>query len=245
MAVATGTALAAAAVASAAANAYGSSNASDAAENAANIQAQYGQNAINEQRRQFDINQKNQEPFLKTGQAANTQLNYGLGLGGADQTSGQMGASGSLLKPFTMADYQQDPGYQFRLSEGQKALDRASAAGGKYFSGGAIKGLTDYNQNSASNEYQNAYNRYNTNQTNTYNRLAGVSGAGQTAANNLGTTGQENTNQISAGLTGIGNAQAAGQVGSANAWSTGLSNIGNNALFASSMYGMKGWGGNS
>ncbi len=148
----------------------------------------------------------------------------------------QAGGFGSLSKPFTMADYQADPGYAFRLSEGQKALDRTNAAKGKYFSGQAIKGLTDYNQDSASQEYQNAYNRFNTNQTNLYNRLAGLSGTGQTSANTLATTGQNTAANIGNLQTGIGNAQAAGQIGSANAWSTGLNNVGNNAMQAAGSY---------
>ncbi len=148
----------------------------------------------------------------------------------------EIGGYGSLSKPFTMADYQADPGYAFRLSEGQKALERTNAARGKYFSGQAIKGLTDYNQESASQEYQNAYNRFNTNQTNLYNRLAGLSGTGQTSANTLANAGQASATNIGNLQTGIGNSQAAGQMGAANAWSTGLNNVGNNAMQAAGAY---------
>jgi len=137
---------------------------------------------------------------------------------------------GSLSKSFTLSDYQADPGYAFRLSEGQKALDRAAAAKGGFNSGAAAKGLIDYNQNMASQEYGNAYNRYNTNQTNLYNRLAGLSGTGQTSANTLATAGQNYANAVGGNLNAAGNAAAAGSIAQGNAWATGLNNI------ASSLY---------
>lgn len=64
---------------------------------------------------------------------------------------------------FTMEKFQQDPGYAFRLSEGLKALDRTAAARGGLISGSAMKGAMRYGQDMASQEYQNAFNRYNQN----------------------------------------------------------------------------------
>lgn len=229
---------------------YGASQSADASKTAANQQSAAANQATAEQQREFDKIQSNNAPFLQTGTAANQQLSQLLGLGcnnmenmptyGSGDSSS--GGYGSLAKPFTMADFQADPGYQFTLQEGQKALDRASAAGGKYYSGAAIKGLTDYNQNSASKQYQSAYDRYNTNQTNLYNRLAGVSGVGQTASSSDAAAGQNAANQISSNITGAGNSQAAGTVGQANAWSTGLNGIGNNAVFGATMYGLNPYG---
>ena len=53
----------------------------------------------------------------------------------------------------------QEPGFQFRLDEGRKALERSAASKGMLRTGGTFKGLLDYGQNFASNEYQNVYNR--------------------------------------------------------------------------------------
>jgi hypothetical protein len=53
----------------------------------------------------------------------------------------------------------QEPGFQFRLGEGRKALERSAASKGMLRTGGTFKGLLDYGQNFASNEYQNVYNR--------------------------------------------------------------------------------------
>lgn len=100
------------------------------------------------------------------------------GLRGYDPKAAQFG---SLMRPFSMADYQADPGYAFRLSEGLKALDRSAAARGGLLSGATLKGAQRYGQDMASQEYQNAYNRYQSNQTNQFNRLASMAGLGQTA----------------------------------------------------------------
>lgn len=51
------------------------------------------------------------------------------------------------------------PDYQFRLSEGQRALEHSAAARGSYFTPNTMRGLTDYAQNTASGEYDNAYGR--------------------------------------------------------------------------------------
>lgn len=151
---------------------------------------------------------------------------------------------GSLMRRFSMQDYQEDPGYQFRLSEGQRALDRASAAGGRFNSGRSMKDIVRFGQGQASQEYGNAYDRFNADGDRTYNRLAGVAGTGQTASNNVGAAGQAyasgagnaqanygqsaGSNIMAGGAarasayTGAGNAQAAGQVGSANAWNNAI-----------------------
>ncbi len=205
-------------------------------------------------------NQANLAPYMQTGTSANNQLGYLLGLGGSDTSGGALGGAGSLGKNFTIADYEADPGYAFRLAEGQKALDRVTSAKGKYFSGGAVKSLSDYNQGTASQEFGNAYNRYVQNQNNLYSKLSGVSSQGQNAAsglsnlntsltgtgvnsgnqltNTLANAATNNANQVGDYLTGAGNAIAAGTVGGANAWTTGLQNAGNNVLGFGNNYAM-------
>lgn len=96
---------------------------------------------------------------------------------------------GSLMKTFGMSDFQTDPGYGFRLSEGMKALERSAAARGGLLSGATMKGMERYGQDLASQEYQNAFNRYQSNQANQYNRLASLAGVGQTANQALQTAG--------------------------------------------------------
>lgn len=87
---------------------------------------------------------------------------------------------------FTLEKFQQDPGYAFRMSEGLKALDRTAAARGGLISGSALKAASRYGQDMASQEYQNAFNRYNQNRTFNSNLFN---------ANRAYQTGQYNTNR--------------------------------------------------
>ena len=114
-----------------------------------------------------------------------------------------------------MDNWQQDPGYQFRLSEGQKALEAAAAARGRSNGGATLKALTRYGQDFASNEYGNVYNR-------TYNRLSNLAGYGQTANSANANANQNYTNNASNNILGAGNAQAAGQIAQGNAWGGAL-----------------------
>jgi hypothetical protein len=132
------------------------------------------------------------------------------------------GQFGSLLRPFSMADYQADPGYQFRLSQGEQGLTRAAMATHSLNSGKYLKDAMAYNSGQGSQEFAAAYGRYNTDQTNTFNRLASIAGLGQQATNQqtaaVGTAGA----QIGSNILGGANALAAGQVGSANAINQGI-----------------------
>jgi hypothetical protein len=162
--------------------------------------------------------------FAKQQQAAKTQQTTTNALATASATKDPQ--YGSLLRNFGMQDFQTDPGYGFRLSEGQKALDRASAASGRFNSGRAAKDLTRFGQNLASEEYGNAYNRFNNNQSNTFNRLASLAGIGQTATNQVGNAAGQFGSAAAGNAIGAGNAAAAGRVGSANAWGGAIGQVG-------------------
>lgn len=132
---------------------------------------------------------------------------------------------GSLLHNFGMEDYEADPGYAFRMQQGQQALERSAAARGGLYSGRAAKDLTAYSQGQASQEYQNAYNRYQSNQTNQFNRLATVAGIGQTANNALAQSGQNYANQVSnIGMTNASN-QGNAALAAANASASGYTGL--------------------
>lgn len=145
---------------------------------------------------------------------------------------------GSLLARFTMDDYLEDPGYQFRMQQGEQAINRAAAAAGRYDSGRALKDLAEFNSGLASQEFGNAYNRWNLDQTNIYNRLSGLAGTGQQTAtqlanlgsnmaSNIGNLNVAGGNAIAAGHINAGNAAAAGIMGQANAWSNALGGAAN------------------
>jgi len=135
---------------------------------------------------------------------------------------------GKYTRDFGMQDFQQDPGYAFRMSEGLKALDRQAAARGGLISGGALKASQRYGQDMASQEYTNAFNRYQTNRANQLNPLQSLMGGAQTAANTLGAAGQNYANQAGEAYMGAGNARASGYIGQGNALA-GAMNQGINA----------------
>lgn len=124
---------------------------------------------------------------------------------------------GSLLDTFSMDNFQADPGYQFRLSEGNKALDRSLAASGQYLTPERQKALVAYNQDMGAQEFGNAYGRFNSDQGNIYNRLAGIAGIGQTALAQNQQAGQQYGQSASDLYTGMGNSiVAANQAKQAN-----------------------------
>lgn len=132
---------------------------------------------------------------------------------------------GSLTTPFTTANWQQlSPAYNFNLQQGQQGVLNSAAAGQGALSGAANKDLIDYNQSSANNSFNNAFNQYQTQQGNIFSRLSGIAGLGQSSANNTGQQGTTLAGQAAQSATNIGTAQAGGIVGSANAISGGINN---------------------
>lgn len=143
------------------------------------------------------------------------------------QTQGQASSDpnfGSLLKPFTGADLATEPGYQFGLTEGEKAINNLAATRGNYFSGGAAKDLAKYTQDYAGTKFNEGFNRDQATKSLTNNLLSGVSNQGLGATNAGVQAGGVSTNAISDLMTQGGNAQAAGYVGGANAINQGVGN---------------------
>lgn len=176
---------------------------------AANIAADSAQYAADLQKQMFDKQLELQAPFRASGLAAQNRLNELLGLGPRyDQSQGNFNAAdyGKYARDFSMKDFTTDPGYAFRVSEGMKALDRQAAARGGLISGGALKAAQRYGQDLGSQEYMNAFNRYQTNRANQLNPLQSITGAGQTATNQLaGAAGNYGTNAGNIAMTGGAN----------------------------------------
>ncbi len=188
--------------------------------NAADAQQDAARDALGLQRQIYDQQRADQEPFR---QAGLTSQNRMLDLLGLSQNTGAADY-GKYARDFSEQDFQQDPGYQFRLSEGLKALDRQAAARGGLISGAALKAAGRYGQQSASDEYQNAFNRYQINRSNQLNPLQGFTGQAQSATNTLGQAGQNYAGQAGQSYSDMGNARAAGYIGQSNAIGDGLQN---------------------
>jgi hypothetical protein len=204
---------------------------SRAAGKAADAQAQAAQDAAALEYQMFQENKDLNKPFYDNSLVAQNRMMDLLGLSkntGADKY-------GYLTQPFNANQMYQDPGYQFRLSEGLKSMDRQAAAQGGLQSGGALKAAQRYGQDYASNEFNNAFNRYQTERSALLNPLQSLTGAGQTVAQNLGQAGQNYANQAGELYTQAGNARASGYIGKANAMSDMVGN-------AMGMYGSaNGW----
>ena len=163
-----------------------------------------------------------QEPFRQAGLTAQEQIMQLLGIGGDKTAEGY----GSLAKPFGTDQFQQDPGYAFRQAEGMKALERSAAARGGLLSGSTMKGIQRFGQDLASQDYQNAFNRYQIERSARLNPLQSLMGSGQSATNmQTGNIGQSSQNE-QANLMNAGQARASGYVGSANALGGALGSIG-------------------
>jgi hypothetical protein len=238
-----------------------------AAKYAADLQYKAMSDALAFQKEQWGTSQANLAPWLESGKLGLSAINQGMGLGTDNGSGGYGDLAAPYTKEFSYADFQapvlsetNDPGLAFRLAEGQKALDRSLAARGGALSGASAKAAARYGQDYASNEYGNVYNRalqgYNTNynnalqgfntnynvfqnnQANRFNRLASMSGLGQTTANQLNSAGQNFANQSgnlvtttaqNAGelATQAANARASGYVANGNTWSNAVNGIGN------------------
>jgi hypothetical protein len=125
--------------------------------------------------------------------------------------------SADFQRDFTANDFEQDPGYAFRMAEGQKALERSAAARGGLLGGGFGKALTKYGQDFASNEFKSAYDRFNADRDRRFGRLSSIAGMGQNAVSGLVNASGNYGNQVAGNITGVGNALAAGNIAKANA----------------------------
>lgn len=120
-------------------------------------------------------------------------------------------------RDFTTNDFHQDPGYAFRMAEGQKAIERSASAKGGLNSGATMKSLARYGQDSAAQEYQSAYTRFNSDRDRRYGRLSTLAGMSQ-AQNQSGQAAGQYGMNLGNNLTGLGNATAGSYAaqGSAN-----------------------------
>lgn len=180
---------------------------SRASSKAADAQIQGSRESNEAQERMFDKQTELQKPWREAGEQALNKLTP-LALN---------------YQKFGMDQFEQDPGYAFRLSEGQKALDRQAAARGGLISGGALKAATRYGQDMGSQEYTNAFNRYQTERAAQLQPLQSLAGLGQTSANTLSNAASNLGAAQGANAIGAGNARASAYVGQANAIGGGLS----------------------
>jgi hypothetical protein len=164
----------------------------DAPQEAAQIQANAANQATDVQLQMFREGQAATAPWREKGEAAlNTlveKVNAGPG------------------------DYTKSPGYDFRTSEGQKAIERSAAARGGLISGATGKALTKFGQDYATNDYQNFLANY----YNSLTPLQSLAGVGQTTASQNAVLGNQVGTNVGSNIISAGNAQAGGVINNAN-----------------------------
>jgi hypothetical protein len=203
--------VAAAIATSAVVGAYSSSKAAKAQKQAADQSAEV-------QREIFQKQTELAEPFRQAGITSQNELMRLLGIGG-NATAADYGM---LTRGFGERDLQMDPGYGFRLREGEKALERMQSARGNLLSGGAIKAGQRFGQDLASQEYMNAFNRAQAQLGTRLGALGSLYGAGQAATQQVsGQAGQYGENVGNLLMAG-GAARASGYAGAANALNQAL-----------------------
>jgi hypothetical protein len=191
------------------------------ASSAAGAQSKAGQEAIQFAQQLNQQTQQNEAPYLATGQQGNALLQQDLP---------------SLSQGFnpTEAQLEATPGYQFQLQQGLESTQNGYAARGLGVSGAAMKGAASYATGLANENYTSLADIYNQNRTTSANILNAAAGIGQSAVGTIAGTGQVALGTTSNAITGIGNAQAAGDVGIGNAASNGLGNLAQSYLLYNS-----------
>ena len=208
----------------------GAAISSRASKKAAKAQAASADRASEIQQENFEQTRKDLMPYKQAGDTSLSQL------------MGQMGSNGYFNQSYKgdKFNFQADPSYAFRQQQGLDGIQSQAAAQGGLLSGATLKALNEYNSNLASQEYGNAFNRwqstdnnnyerFNADQTNRYNRLSNLVGVGQNAAAQVGNAGAQTAQAVANNTMSGANSIAAGQVGSANAWSGAANNLGSMA----------------
>lgn len=202
-----------------AASIVGANTIAGASTNAADVQAKAAADNVALQKQIWTDQQNNIKPWIDAGAAALPQIQSQINSYNPSQVMSQF----------------QDPSYAWRLSEGLDALQNSAAGHAGLLSGATLKATNDYAQNAASQEYQNAYNRYNTSFGTKLNALQSLGNVGQTAVQQANQAGQNYGTQAgnamtagaqatAQGITGAASANASGYVGAANAVGQGVSN---------------------
>lgn len=218
----------------------------DADLEAARLAAQTGAASLQFNRDALAQQQRNQQPWIDAG-------------GGALRTIGSITSDPgfSWNRTFTAPtedEAMQDPGIQFQLKQGQRALEAYERANGTLLSGKAAKEINEFAQGVASTGYDKVFGRKLTGFNTDYNTFANeraaklnpqlaLAGLGQTSTAQLNTDVGQNANanatigmttagQVANQTTAAANSRASGYIGGANSWLSSLGQIGNNLMSA-------------
>ena len=202
---------------SAALNTVGALGTGKAISNAANTQAQAGQNVQDVLGGFYNQYAQAQQPYQNLGSGAVSEIGK---------------EAPYLTHQFNAQDLQAGlaPNYDFMLQQGQGANRNAANVGGGLLSGNTLQGLNQFTQNYAGNAYQNAFTNYQNQRQNIYQNLSNAAGLGQTSLGQLGQVGASLGQTYGNVTTGLAASQAGAQTAQAVNQANLLSNLGNAAL---------------
>lgn len=174
----------------------GAKSAAKGQQKAADAAKQSADASLAEQQRQYNQSRADYQPWLAAGTAALGQVNA---LNSGDYSS-----------------FNRSPDYNFQQTEGARALTARNAlAGIGQNDGAAQKAALKYSQNLA----QGSYNDF-------YNKIAGVAGTGQVAANQAASLGQNYAGSVTNINTNKANALGSSYINQGNIWGNLFSNLG-------------------
>jgi hypothetical protein len=176
-----------------------------ASKKASKAQVKMAEAAIAEQRRQYDQTRADFAPWRDAGGQA-------------------IGAGWGMLQPGY--DHTTSPGYDFRFSEGQRAVESGAASKGRLMSGGTLKDLVRFGQGVAADDFNDQFNR-----------TMAVAAGGQQANTTVGQLGAQAATNIGNAQMQAGNARASGYMGAANSWINGINNIDSRLSSLAGMFG--------
>lgn len=185
---------------------------SDASRRAAHTQADAANQATDTQLQIFNRQNDQQAPWRNAGQVALKDI------------LGQFGPDGYFNHQFNRDDLNANlaPNYEFMRDQGIAATTNASHATGA--GGNTLADIAKFTTGYAQNAYQQAFQNYNAQRGDIFNRLASIAGLGQSSTSAAFTGAPSFAAGIAGTQQGAGNALAAGQVGQANAFTGALNN---------------------
>lgn len=151
----------------------------------------------------------------------------GAGTGATNQLAALFGQGGAYTQQPTLEQLQMDPGYAFRLQQGQRAMESALGSSGMRGSGAALKAATRYGQEAGSQEYQNAYARFMANRAQAVQGLQNLAGTGAGAANVASGLAGQTAGNLSNVYTGTAGNIANTAIGVGNQLASTYANTGN------------------
>jgi hypothetical protein len=172
------------------------------------------QKAIDEQRNALSSQQKMEAPWMAAGTQALGNLQAGMQPGGAYNS------------PFTAANFQNTPAYQFQMQQGQQGINQQMASQGLTLSGAQAQGLSSFNQGLAATQYQQQYSNAMNQQQQQFSNQNTLSAQGQAAASNQAANIGGAASNISNLTVGAGNIQASGILGVGQAAGGALTSLG-------------------